>query len=363
MSQSPHWIEISQSALLHNLDQLKTSLSPHTKVMAIVKANAYGHGIIQVVPTIEPQIDFFGVNTLEEALIVRGLTNKPVLILAPISPEEFKQALKYHISLCVHSLEYLNLLINHKSSFIIHLKINTGTNRLGFQPAEIKSSILKIQNSKLNIEGVYTHFHSSDSGSSKTQNQYEIFEKTVRQIKFSYPHALAHCASTSASFLLPQTRLDMVRFGIGLYGLWPDPFVQKHSPQIQLQPVLSWHTRLVQTRVMSTNQTVGYSATFTYHHPGIMGVIPVGYSDGYDRGLSNSGQVWIHGQFCPVIGRVAMNFTCLNLTDLSLPEPEGSTVELIGPHVTADTLAAKLGTINYEIVSRLSPNIPRLLVE
>jgi alanine racemase len=152
----------------------------------------------------------------------------------------------------------------------------------------------------------------------------------------------------------------MIRIGIALYGLWPDPYVKKHSPGKKLKPVLSWKCSPVQIRRILTGDTVGYSATYTYKKPGMMAVLPVGYSDGYDRKLSNCGRVWTRGKYCPVIGRVAMNFTMIDIPERVAKQP---IIELLGPHVTADEIAAKTGTINYEVVSRLNPQIPRIIVK
>jgi alanine racemase len=357
------WIEISRRNLTSNLNLYRKTISPKTRLMSVVKANAYGHGLEQVAPIVARDSDFLMVNTMKEALMIRHLKlNTRVLIAAPVSPDDFSQALKYRISLCAHSLDYLYSL----SPFPIpvHLKVNTGTNRLGFSPAEIPQAVKILKKSGLKVEGIYTHFHSSDTGSPQSLVQLHIFNRVVSRIKHYFPHTLAHCSSSSSSLLWSQMRLDMIRLGISLYGLWPDPYVQKNAPGKKLKPVLSWKCIPVQSRTLKAGETVSYSATFTYKKRGFMAVLPVGYSDGYDRKLSNCGRVWFAGRYCPVIGRVAMNFIMIDTTGTDSDNLRGSgTVELIGPHVTADEIAAKTGTINYEVVSRLSPLIPRIIVE
>lgn len=356
------WLEISRSALLHNLHTYQNRIGSKTKIMSVVKANAYGHGLKQVVPIIAPLSDFLMVNTLSEALQIRRLKIKnPILIAAPISPSDFALAYQNNFSLCAHSPEYIKSLSALHLPLRLHLKINTGTNRLGLSPIELLSALSLATKSKFHIEGIYTHFHSSDSGSPATASQLDIFNQAVFQTRYLFPHVLAHCASSSASMLLPNTRLDMYRLGVSLYGLWPDPYVKQRAPAgFSIKPVLSWKCRPVQFRKIPAGQTVGYSATYTYKNSGSMAVLPIGYSDGYDRKLSNTGRVWSAENYFPVIGRVAMNFTTI---DTSQGKNKLPIVELIGSHITIDEIASKIGTINYEVVSRLSPFIPRIIVK
>jgi len=334
----PHliWIEISKKALLGNLRLIKKTIPKTTKIMAMVKANAYGHGLDIVAPVLAPHIDFFGVNTIDEALKINHLKNH-ILITSPISPSNFSIAQKHHFSLCVPSLDYLNKLINYKLP--IHLKINTGMNRLGISLVELLSALDTLKHSKLIPEGIYTHFHSSDTNPKSTLSQLDQFNQAVFQAKYNFPKILAHCANSSAIFNYPQTHLDMVRPGLALYT-----------------NVLSLYCRTIQTRKISSSDTVGYSATYKSTKDGLMSVLPIGYSDGYDRKLSNNGRVWSGGSYFPIIGRISMNFTTIKAPNITSP------IELIGSHITAEEIANLTGTINYEILSRLSPLIPRILV-
>ena len=174
-------------------------------------------------------VDFFAVNTVQEALKVRKISNSEILIAAPISPSDFSLASKNNISLCVHSLDYLSVIKNIKLK--IHLKINTGTNRLGLSLVDLLKAVNLLRHHKNLIpEGIYTHFHSSDEGSPQSLIQLDIFNQAVSQTKYYFPEILAHCSSSSSALLWPQTHQDMIRIGIALYGLWPDPYVKKHSP-------------------------------------------------------------------------------------------------------------------------------------
>jgi len=338
----PHliWIEISKKALLGNLRLIKKTIPKTTKIMAMVKANAYGHGLDIVAPVLSGKVDFFGVNTIEEALTLRKLSLKSnILIAAPILPSQFPLAHKDHISLCAHSLEYLNLLSSLHLPLHLHLKINTGMNRLGLSLVELLTAIEILKHSPLIPEGIYTHFHSSDTNKNSTLAQLDQFNQAVFQTKYYFPEIIAHCANSSAIFNYPQTHLDMVRPGIALYD-----------------QVLSLYCHPIQTRKISKNDIVGYSATYISQKDESMAVLPIGYADGYDRKLSNIGRVWSKNKYHQIIGRISMNFTTITAPRLTSP------IELIGPHVTADEIAALTGTINYEVISRLSPIIARLLV-
>jgi len=354
-----HWIELSREAVHNNLSFFRSKVNPGTKIMAMVKANAYGHGLEPMATTIANQADWFGVNTLPEALTVRRLLpNAKILITGPVSVSDIASAVTHSISLCAHSLEYLRSQAG--SGAAIHLKINTGTNRLGLEPGQVAAALEIAAAGSLAVEGVYTHFHSADSGSPATDRQFALFTPAVTQVKSAHPRALAHCASTSAILNYPHTHLDMVRLGIGLYGLWPDPHVAQTNPAVTLHPVLSWKCVPIQSREIAAGQSVSYSATFTYPSPGNMAVLPVGYSDGFDRGLSNCGHVWADGHLYPVIGRVAMNFSMIDTS--AHPLGPDTQIQLIGPDNRVENMATTLGTINYEVVSRIHPSIPRLLV-
>lgn len=346
------WIEISPSALKNNITVIKKQLSPQTKIMAMVKANAYGHGLDLVSKALSPQVDFFGVNTFKEAVAIRklGLKN-PILIAAPIHPSHFSLAYKHNFSLCVPSLDYLNQLSQIGLPIPLHLKINTGMNRLGLSLLELLSAIDILKHTSLNFEGIYTHFHSSDTNKPTTLLQLDTFNQAVYQTKYNFPGVLAHAANSAAIFNYRQSHLDMVRPGLAIYGLYDHP---------KLTPTLSWFCHPVQTRKLSIDDAVGYCATYTSKSNEFMATLPIGYSDGLDRKLSNKGRVFFQNSYFPIIGRIAMNFSTISTANIKL-EPN-SKIELIGPHISATEIANITDTINYEVVSRLSPAVPRILV-
>lgn len=327
--------------------------------MAMVKANAYGHGLAQVAPHIASQVNWFGVHTLEEAILLRRLRiTKPVLVAAPIPVEQIPQAIKQQIAIAIPSLDYLKQV--SKFPITIHLKINTGMNRLGLSPEEIPQAAKLIKNSRVKWQGIYTHFHSADLASAATKKQVAMFKKVVAEVKKNHPQILAHCANTAATLLHPASHMDMVRIGKGMYGYYPSIYV-KSKTHLKLRPALQWKCQVVQVRKALKNETVGYAATHRFKADTLMAVLPVGYSDGYDRGLSNTGTVFIQGLPCPVVGRVSMNFMTVKL-HAKVKTTSPLVAELIGKRVTASTIAKQLDTISYEVLARLSSPIPRILV-
>lgn len=322
------WIEVSQQTLLNNVESIRRKLAPNTKIMAMVKANAYGHDLDLIAPFFSPRVDFFGVNTFTEAKTIRILKiDTPILITAPVVHSDIAAALKQNFSLSVYSIAYLKQLQNLPAK--IHLKINTGMNRLGIDPTEFEEALAIIQKSKLKLEGLYTHFHSADNRNTYTPHQFDIFNAIVKKVKTSYPKIIAHCANSGAILNYPETHLDMVRPGISLY-----------------RNALSWKASIVQSRKLKPHDIVGYSATFIAKTFLYESILPVGYSDGLDRGLSNKS---------PFLGRISMNFSAIHTPK---PMKENSIFTLpisLFPNI--------LNTIDYEILSRINPLIPRFLVK
>lgn len=348
-------IEISSQNLIYNLQQFRKKIGPKVKLMAVVKANAYGHGIKQVSQIAAKNgADWLGVNNLEEGLQIRQLDIKlPVLILGYVPLAALKTAAKNNLSLVVYNRETAK---NLPAGAKVHFKIETGTNRQGIRPENARDFAKFCQKRGLKIEGIYTHFANIEDTTdySFVMEQLEKFKK----IKIKAP--LRHTACTAATILFPQTFFNMVRVGIGLYGLLPSGEIE-----FQLKPVLTWKTKIAQVKIVPKGETVSYGRTWQASRRSKVAVLPIGYYDGYDRKLSNCGRVLIHGQFAPVVGRVCMNMTMVDVTDITDVELENEVV-LIGKQgkneIAAEELAQKIGTINYEVVSRINPLIPRKVV-
>ena len=380
------WIEISKRNLLQNLGEFKKRAKQTSAIMAVVKANAYGHGLEEVASILKSHKDvMLGVDSLEEAFTARSAARNEIMILGYIPQEKIALAVKNGFHIPLYDKEttfFVNKLLKSgaikTSQLRAHLKIETGTNRLGIKPKEIKS--LQIPP----LTGVYTHLAESENIKSnfykKQLAEFKIAQNILRGKNIVPKFTHVSCTAT----IIQHGALggNLVRPGIGLYGLWPTEELKKNfSSKINLKPVLSWKTRLAQIKELREGETVGYERTHKIKNVTAIGIIPVGYYDGLDRKLSNTGTVLVNGKVAPIIGRVCMNMTMIGLGGISARK--GGEVVLIGrddgsagpstpssgprgsPHgkneISADDIAKKIGTINYEVVSRISPLIKRVV--
>ncbi|MCX7778791.1 MAG: alanine racemase [Patescibacteria group bacterium] len=398
------WLEISKSALIHNLKQFRKIISPEVKIMGVIKSNAYGHGLIGVAKILEKYIDYFGVASLDEALVLRkNGFKKPILILTYwdlTETDKIQQAITERIDFALYTYPQVKILSNLSQKIgkrvRIHLKIDTGTSRIGILPKNALNFALKcFKLPGLELEGIFTHFAKSEAYYQKyTLLQTQRLIKTVQEIsqkisqktilynnlrnrnvlsftaiagKNKTKLPLIHAACTAATIVNPATHLDMVRIGLGLYGLWPSSETKKLAQQlgrkIDLKPALTWKTRVIQVKELPAGTPIGYDCTYRLKKKGKIAVLPVGYWDGYDRKLSNCGEVLIKGRRIPIRGRICMNLTMVEVTKVS-DVKEGDAVVLIGrqgqEEITPEELAEKVGTINYEIVTRINPLLPRI---
>jgi len=368
------WIEIDAAAIGRNLDAFRSVVTPGTAVMAVVKANAYGHGIDVVAPVAAQHADWLGVNNLEEALAVRDLgIDKPVAILGHTEINR----LDYIISGDFRQVVYREDVAAALSSCAkdrgktarVHLKVETGTHRQGVDPGSLDRFVKELLAlSNLEIEGVYTHFANIEDTLDPTFAQFQIeeFRRAVAIVRDAGARpSWIHASATSGALLYPETGFNMIRVGIGTYGIWPSRETQLASRErgrrITLTPALSWKTSIGQIKTIKPGEFVGYGLTYQANHPMKIAILPIGYYDGYDRKLSNNGRVLVSGQAVPVIGRVMMNMIAIDVTDVDVkPDDE---VVLIGrqgkAEIRAEELAEKIGTIAYEVLSRINPGIPR----
>jgi len=374
------WIEIDRSALIHNIHQFRKLIGEKRKLLAVVKANAYGHGILAVSKiALRAGADWLGVDSLEEGLLLRkeGF-NCPILTVGYISIENLKEAVINNLRLTVYNLETIGRLaevcrqLQKKAN--LHVKVETGTFRQGLMGEDVLSFIRKVQEfPELVVEGVSSHFANIEDTTDHTYSQFQLenFEKAIRRLKRNKIEIpIRHMSCTASTILFPQTYFDLVRAGIGLYGLWPSKetylscLLQKRQPLV-LKPVLSWKTRVAQIKKVPKGSFIGYGCTYRTTRESVLAVLPVGYYDGYSRSLSNSSYVLIKGQRAPLRGRVAMDFVMVDVTDIPGINLEDEVI-LIGRDgeeaITADDLASLVGTINYEIVSRISPYISRIVI-
>jgi alanine racemase len=372
-------LRISLGAIRNNAQLLRDMVGPKHAAF-VVKSNAYGHGLLDVARAAEPLARRICVYAVEEALTLRsGGISKPILVLGPIQPEALDDAMAAKLDVALWDTgEFARRLAaaarKHQTRAPVHVKVNTGLNRLGFEPHELADAIEDyLHVSEIEIAGVFSHFASAEElDSTYTMQQLETFERALAAADPLFERnnivPLRHIAASAAAMLWPQTRLDLSRFGIALYGLWPSKPTREaaNSNGVALEPALSYESELVVVRSVRAGAPIGYGNS--YHAPRDMhvGVVPAGYGDGIPRALSNRGAFLVDGASCPVVGRVAMNLTEIDLTNAPGARV-GSKVTLLGrdgnAYVGADDWAYWAETINYEIVARLPAELPRIYEE
>ncbi|MFC2169830.1 alanine racemase [Acidobacteriota bacterium] len=373
------WIEIDSSALEHNIRQFRNLIGSTKKMAVMVKANAYGHGILEISRLASAYgADWLGVNSLEEGLLLRenGI-NLPIILLNYVPFSELKKAIENNLRLTVYNQETINKLgqittrIQNKAN--LHIKLETGTHRQGIKEDNLLPFIENIKKYPfLIVEGISTHFANIEDTTdhSYAQAQLEKFNFCLNLLKEkNIKIPIKHAACSAATILFPETYFNMVRVGIGIYGLWPSKetylsCLQNQRAPVNLKPVLTWKTKIVQVKQVPEGAFIGYGCTYKTTRLTKLAVLPVGYYDGYDRQLSNSSYTLVKGKRAPLRGRVAMNFITVDITDIPGVKLEDEVV-LLGQQneeiITAEYLANLCGTINYEIVARTNPLVPRLV--
>jgi alanine racemase len=367
-------LQISLAALRHNAALLHDLVGAE-RAAFVVKGNAYGHGLVPVARAIEPFAARLLVYTIDEALRLRNAgVATPLIVLGPIPSDALDDALAAGVEPALWSAGEFPRRVSaaarkREGAAAVHVKVNTDLNRLGFEPHELASAVeTLLQLPEISIAGIFSHLASAEElDSPYTTHQLDEFERALAQTKPLLDRRgvapIRHIAASAAAILWPHTRLDMARFGIALYGLWPSRQTREAltSPP-ELRPALSYRSQLVAVRSIPAGASVGYGGTFHAPRDMRIGVVPVGYADGVPRALSNRGAFVVDGMRCPIVGRVAMNMTEIDLTHAPNARV-GSTVTLIGRDgdstVTTDDWAEWAGTINYEIVTRLPSELPR----
>ena len=374
------WIEVSASALTHNVRQF-LKLAVPAEVMAVVKANAYGHGLEETLRILESRdlAGWYGVDNADEALAIRSFgIKKPVLVLGYTPLCRIKEAVRAGISLVAYNastIKEANRAATAKHPAKIHLKIETGLNRQGVTIDGL-SELLPLFKRGENtwLEGISTHYANIEDTRDPTEalRQLDQFERALFFLRTQGLDPLwKHTACSAAAILYPETHFNMIRLGIAMYGLWPSAETRvsanERGMDLILKPVLTWKTIVAQIKRVPRGQTVGYGLTERVTRETMVAVLPVGYYDGFDRaGMSGRGSALVRGVRCRILGRVAMNMCMIDVSDVKKIKAEDEVV-LIGrqgtEEITADELAQKAGTIHYEIVARLNPLIPRKIIK
>jgi alanine racemase len=374
------WVELDRSALASNIGQFRSLIGDTINLLAVVKANAYGHGILEISKlSLKAGVDWLGVHSLDEGLLLRqeGM-DCPLIVLGYVSSQELEKAVTHGLRLTVYNLDTIHLLAQItsrlKKKALLHLKIETGTHRQGIQEEDVLPFIQEIQKHPyLVVEGLSSHFANIEDTTDHTYSRLQLkrFKRIIKKVeKNNTEIPIKHMACTAATILFPDTYFDMVRVGIGMYGLWPSKetylsSILRKRKSIFLKPVLSWKTRIAQIKKIPQGSFIGYGCTYRTTRETVLGVLPVGYYDGYSRSLSNYSYVLIKGHRAPLRGRVCMDFIMVDITDIPEVNLEDEVI-LLGQEgeevISADYLADLASTINYDIVTRINNLIPRVII-
>lgn len=357
----PTYLEVNLPQLRKNLQAIRAHVAP-AKVMPMVKANAYGHGVDGLAPFIEPDVDYFGVALVEEGVHLRQLgITKPILVAGGTLPEQIPLFLQYDLILTASSPELLAAAESAAEStnkkLTAHLKIDTGMERVGVHEYEAISFLEQsLQCKHVLIEGIYTHFaNSEDPQLTHARQQLERFQEVLRFYdKRSLPTPIRHMSNSAAVLQFPESHMDMVRPGVMFYGIYPVGV--EHT--VEIAPILKWRSQVAFSKITLPGRPVSYGSLWQSDVPTRIVTIPCGYADGYFRRMTNQAQVIVNGKKYPQVGRICMDQFMVNLGDDEAQV--GDEVVLLGDGITAYDLANWAGTNEYEVLTNISARVPRL---
>lgn len=363
------WVAINKGATEHNLKTVRGLLKSKTELWVVVKSNAYGHGLLAFSQLANPGVDGFCVDSVVEgAKLRKNGIKKPILVLGPtFLPNFLRDAINNNLIITVSNWDVLKLLAKQKNKPAIHLKIDSGMHRQGFYPSEIAAVARFVKKNKIDLQGVYTHFASAKDLNYPTYTEYQFanFEKALKTLSRSgFSKLKKHAAATGSTLMNSKYHLDMVRIGIGLYGLWPSKELMMQKPEIRFKPVLSWHTIISEVKKLKAGDFVGYDLVERVRKPTKMAIMPIGYWHGFPRSLSGIGEVLINGKRARVLGKVSMDLAVVDVDNIHCKVGDRATI--IGrqksEEISAFDVAQKIGTIHYELITRINPLIERIIV-
>jgi alanine racemase len=379
----PTYLEVNLPQLKTNLENIRKHVSP-AKVLVVLKANAYGHGVDGVASFIAPFADYIGVALVEEAVHIRKLgIKKPILVMGGTLPEQLTDFFEHDLTLAASSLDLLTvaeqLAESTRKPLKVHLKIDTGMERTGIREYEAEAFVEKsLACSHLDIEGIFTHFANSEtldsSGSRalegmppaisidskvKASLQLERFEEvlSIYEKRSAPVPRIRHTANSGATLLLPQSYYDMVRPGVLFYGVYPGRDISK---TIDVKPALTWKSKVSYSKITQPGRGVSYGSLWQAESAARIVTVPCGYADGYFRRMTNQTRVIIHGKSYPQVGRICMDQFMVNVGDDDVKV--GDEVTLFGNGIAAEDLADWAGTNEYEVMTGISARVPRVFV-
>lgn len=347
------WVEVSAENIRNNISVLKKHAGEKVNMLAVIKANAYGHDACLILPVLQESVEWIGVASVSEAENIRKSgCNLPILVFAPVRKEVLDSYKTYALTAVAGTADELNMLI---PGIDFHIELDTGMGRLGFYPDEWDSVLKILQNKDLKPSGIMTHFASSDTpDNAKTIDQIHQFRQFIQDSLNSTDSICLHASNTGGLLHYPDAAFDMVRAGIGIYGYAPD------ASDSDLKPALSWKTVVSACKPIKKGMSVSYQAAWKAPEDGFLIILPVGYADGVYRQLSGSIKVRVGDTLVQQVGMVTMDYMMLYHNK---PVETGTEVEILGNNsMTADDWAELTGTISYEIICRIHPKIKRVLV-
>ncbi|MBU2595357.1 alanine racemase [Patescibacteria group bacterium] len=383
------WVEIDLGAIRNNIKRIKKYIGPNVGLAAVIKSNAYGHGLVEVAEVaVNEGTEFLCVDNIYEAKLISNSKSKilnpkqtqnpkirkpKILILGGVESEDLLWVIKNNIRFGIFNPEFTNKIERSSQNAgvraKVHIKIDTGMHRLGIDAGDAVEVITKINNNHKNIEieGLWSHF--ADSGSrenkkytleqiKKFSNIIDGLEKEGIEIKYK------HLCNSSGTIAFPEAHFDLVRSGIIIYGIFPSDFVKKkYQRRLRIKPALTFKTRIVALRNLSKGERIGYGLTHRLKSDSRIAILPAGYKDGYGRNLSNKGEVVIKNKRCPVVGRICMRMMMVDVSSVPGVKLDEEAVLLGGDDhakIEADEVAEKMDTISYEVVARIAESVPRI---
>jgi alanine racemase len=366
MKKLPTWVEINLDTLVGNLGAIRSAVAAEVSILLTIKADAYGHGAVHIARAAGELVDWFGVATLDEALELKNADiRKPILILSPSLEREIPGVVDNGFATTVSSLDFARAIAAYaaerNTTTEVHVEVDTGMGRTGFSAADAGDLVLRIHELEgLRLGGLFTHYPVSDSDPDFTREQLSRFRQLADELeKNGVKIPILHSANSAAVAAVPETHLHMIRPGLLAYG----HFQPGADRALDVNPVMSWKSRLVQVRDVPAGKSISYGRTFETGRDTVMGIVPVGYGHGYPFGLSNKGMMIVGGAVVPVMGRVTMDMTMVDLSDVPVRPCVGDEVVLMGrdgdAEITLDDIAEWAGTISYEILCGISKRVPR----
>ncbi|GAK57238.1 alanine racemase [Candidatus Vecturithrix granuli] len=370
----PVWAEIDLDHVAHNIREFQRITPPHTQLMAIVKADGYGHGAVEVAKAaLEAGASRLAIAFLEEGIVLRRKElSAPILILGVSAPDTEKAALEHDLTPTICTVDsaqrFSQAAATLGKTIRFHLKLDTGMGRIGVRPEQLKELLEALQHlPNLEMEGVFSHFSKADEKEKTyTQMQLHRYHECLNMIHAAgFRPTIRHLANSAGTMETSEAHFDLVRIGISLYGFYPSDEVDKTT--VDLRPVMRWKTRIAHLKMLPTGERVSYGGMFTTRRPTMVATLPLGYADGFRRRLwTKNWHVLVRGQRAPILGKICMDMFMVDVTDIA-GTSIGDEVVLIGSQgentISADDMANALETINYEITCLVGKRVPRIYVK